>query len=88
MKLIIAILRDVDADGVSQALTAADYRVTLVASTGGFLRKGQTTLLIGLEDDQVEAALDILRQKCSKPTEADPRRTTLFVLNVAKFDQF
>ena len=58
MKLIIAILRDIDHDAVSQALTSAGFRVTLIASTGGFWRRGNTTLLIGCEDEQVEHAIE------------------------------
>ncbi|MHB8932864.1 MAG: cyclic-di-AMP receptor, partial [Bellilinea sp.] len=42
MKLIIAIVRDTDSDQVSHALTTASFRVTGVASSGGFLRKGKT----------------------------------------------
>jgi uncharacterized protein YaaQ len=88
MKLIIAIMRDTDNSPVSHALTTADYRVTCVASTGGFWKRGQATLLIGVEDEKVESALEILRNSCTKPSEADPRRTILFVVNVSKFDHF
>ena len=88
MKLIIAILRDSDTDIISQALTTRGYRVTLTASTGGFLRKGQTTLLIGVEEEKVEEALEIIRSECTKPTKSDPRRSTLFVLKVDQFNQF
>ena len=88
MKLIISILRDSDTEVVSHALTNQGFRVTITASTGGFLRKGQTTLLIGVEDDQVESALEVIRNRCSKPTKSDVRRTTLFVLDVSEFDQF
>ena len=48
-------------ESVSRALTAEDYRVTLIASTGGFLRRGQSTLLIGVEDERVNHALEIIR---------------------------
>ena len=47
---------------VTQALTGADFRVTRVASTGGLLRRGMTTLLIGLEAEQVDPAIQLLRQ--------------------------
>ena len=46
MKMIILILKDNDSDAVTQALTSAQYRVTRVASTGGFLRSGVVTLLL------------------------------------------
>ncbi len=88
MKLIIAIVRDVDNEPVSHALTAADYRVTAIASTGGFLRRGNTTLLIGLEDDQVEDALRILRENCAPSGEAGAKRATIFVIKVDQFVHF
>ena len=88
MKLIITIVRDTDTDAVSHALTSAEFRVTSVASTGGFLRKGQTTLLIGVEDEKLDEALQIIRNSVSKPSESDMRRTIIFVVNVAKFEHF
>jgi uncharacterized protein YaaQ len=88
MKLIIAIVRDMDNDKVSHALTTESYRVTYVASTGGFLRRGQSTLMIGTEDELVEQALEIIRQNVSQPTESDPRHSIIFVLNVDQHTQF
>jgi uncharacterized protein YaaQ len=88
MKLVFAILRDVDNDPVSHALTAANFRVTLIASTGGFLRRGSTTLLIGVEDEQLETALEVIRKNVSPATEPNQRRATIFVLPVTQFVQF
>ncbi len=88
MKLIIAILRDVDNDPVSRALTSANFRVTMIASTGGFWRRGNTTLFIGLEDPQVQEALDIIRQNLTPATEPGTTRATIFVLNVNQFIHF
>jgi uncharacterized protein YaaQ len=82
MKLVIAILRDMDTDAVSKALTTSGFRVTQVASSGGFLRRGMTTLLIGLEDDQVDTALDQIRQNLAPAQEANQKRGTIFVLPV------
>ncbi len=87
MKLLIAIIRDVDNDPVNQALISEDYRVTQVASTGGFLRKGSTTLMIGVADEKVERALQIIRENTTQPEESAHRRATIFVLNVAQFIQ-
>ena len=56
MKMIILILKDNDSDAVTQALTSAQYRVTRVASTGGFLRSGVVTLLLGVRDERVDPA--------------------------------
>ena len=86
MKLILAIVRDSDADPVTQGLTSADFRVTRVASTGGLLRRGMTTLLIGLEADQVDAAIQILRKTCTPAAEGE-KRATIFVVPVERFEQ-
>jgi uncharacterized protein YaaQ len=86
MKLIFAILRDHDADPVTQALTAAGFRVTRVASTGGFLRRGTTTLLLGVDDHQVEAAITVMREKCT-PSDGTEKRATVFVTSVDRFAQ-
>ena len=86
MKLLFAILRDDDVENVIQALTKDDFRVTRVASTGGFFRKGSTTLLIGVDDDKVETAIQVLR----KTTTAEPneqKRATVFVVPVSRFEQ-
>ena len=88
MKLIVAIMRDSDTDIVSSALTSEGFRITSVASTGGFLRRGQTTALIGVEDEKVEEALDIIRNNCTEPSPEDVRHTVLFVMDVSQFDHF
>ena len=55
MKMIIVIVKDQDADTLTQACTAASFRVTRVASTGGFLRSGVVTMLLGVDDEQVDS---------------------------------
>ena len=87
MKLIIAIIKDEDCDPVSQALVNGKFRVTRIASTGGFLRRGSTTLMIGVEDDRVDSAIQLLRENCTPAIEPGLRRATLFVLNVDSFTQ-
>ena len=87
MKLIIAILRDSDSEPVSQALISASFRVTRIASTGGFLRRGSTTLMIGVADDKVDDALAVIRESSLPPVEPGLKRATLFVLNVANYTQ-
>lgn len=88
MKLIIGILRDIDHDAVSQALTTAGFRVTMIASTGGFWRRGNTTLLIGCEDEQVDHAMELMRQNVSTHAEPGTRHATIFVLKVDHFVHF
>jgi len=86
MKLILAIVRDSDSDSVTQGLTSADFRVTRVASTGGLLRRGMTTLLIGLEAEQVDSAIKVLHQTCT-PVTAGGNRAPIFVVPVDRFEQ-
>jgi len=86
MKLILAIVHDSDSEPVTQALTGSDFRVTRVASTGGLLRRGMTTLLIGLEAEQVDAAIELLRKSCTPPAEGE-KRATIFVIPVDKYEQ-
>jgi uncharacterized protein YaaQ len=87
MKLIIAIIQDADNDRVSAALTDEKYRVTFIASTGGFLRSGRSTLLIGTEEDRVARALEIIRETSTQPKNENEKRATVFVVDVAKFTQ-
>ena len=86
MKMMIAILRDIDSDPVTRELTAGHYRVTRIASTGGLLRRGVTTLLVGMDDGQVEAAIKVLKETCS-PAHEGEKRATVFVVPVEKFEQ-
>jgi len=85
MKMIIVIIKDNDADTLTQAFTAGNFRVTRVASTGGFLKSGVVTMLLGVEDAQVDAAIQIVRD--SLPASADKKRATLFVVPVLRFEQ-
>lgn len=88
MKLITAIIRDRDTDPVSRALTSLDFRVTHIASTGGFLRRGNSTLFIGTDDDKVEQALEIIRANLEPADDPDQKRATIFVINVNQFIHF
>jgi len=88
MRLIIAILRDVDDEPVSKALTSAGFRMTMIASTGGLLRRGRSTFLVGLEDDQVEAAMDVIRKNCSPANEPGQTRAIIFVVPVLSYTHF
>lgn len=87
MKLIIAILKHEDTEKVSNALVAAHFRVTQIASTGGFLRHGSTTLMVGLDGDKVDDVVTIISNTCTPATDPKIKRATLFVLNVAQFTQ-
>ena len=86
MKMIILIVKDHDSDEVTQALTSEQYRVTRVASTGGFLRSGVVTLLLGVDDDRVDQAIGLIRTKLGSAPSSE-KRATLFVVPVERFEQ-
>jgi len=64
MKLILAIIHDEDGNRVLNALNEAGYSVTKLATTGGFLRSGNMTLIVGTEEDKVDTAINIFKEKC------------------------
>jgi uncharacterized protein YaaQ len=64
MKLIVAIVQDQDAQNVINELTEKEFRVTKLASTGGFLKAGNTTLLSGVENQQVDEVVEIIERNC------------------------
>ena len=69
MKLVIAIIQDEDTPALTDALVAAGHRFTKVSTTGSFLRAGNTSLLVGVEDDQVAPVMGILRRTCRRRTQ-------------------
>ena len=87
MKLIIAIIRDELSDPILECLIKDDFRVTRIASTGGFLRRGMTTLMIGLEEERVDHAIQLIGENCGPIESTNSHNVTLFVLNVDQFHQ-
>ncbi len=69
MKLIVAIVQSDDAGALSDALREANFQSTLISSTGGFLREGNGTLFIGVEDNQVEKAMQVIKDNCHTRTQ-------------------
>jgi len=91
VKLLLTIVRDDDATGVVDALTEHGFGVTRLTSTGGFLRMGNTVLLSGIEDDQLDEVLEIMRAHTeihvvppsSRVTEeTQVRRAVVFILGM------
>lgn len=87
MKLVIVILGDGEAEAAVRNLVEAGFRVTKVASSGGFLRRGNTTLLMGMEPEKVDQAFAVVRQTLSGVAEPDLQHATAFVLEVARHEQ-
>ena len=63
MKLAVFVIEDARIDTAVDALVAQGFRVTRLASTGGFLRRGNTTLLVGVEDTDIERAKGVIHAK-------------------------
>ena len=69
MKLVVAIVHNEDAGALVSALLEKDYRATRLHSSGGFLRQSNATVMLGVEDDQVDAVLSIVRTNCISRTQ-------------------
>ena len=84
MKFMSVIIQDRDSDRVIESLVQNGYAVTRMSSTGGFLRQGNVTLLLGLEPQQVDPVIALLRKNC---TSTDPNRhaATIFVLEMPDY---
>ena len=87
MKLIVAVLHHGDGEDILEALTAAGFTVTRIASSGGFLRRGNATLLVGVDADQVQAAVQLIKEHSAPPVDPGMKRATLFVLNVERAER-
>lgn len=66
MKLLIAVVQNDDVKALTRALVEHEISVTRISSSGGFLRGGNTTLMIGIEEDRLELALSDIREKSSR----------------------
>ncbi len=66
MKMIYAIVHTDDSDFVTETLNQNKFSVTKLATTGGFLRKGNTTLMIVTSDDKVDKVIGIIKKECAK----------------------
>lgn len=66
MKLVFAIVNDQDGSKVLEALNKEGFSVTKLATTGGFLKVGNMTLIIGTEEDKVQKVIDIVKEKSHK----------------------
>ena len=69
MKLILAVVQDEDTDVLTEALVSAGHRFTKISTTGSFLRTGNTSLMIGVEDEVVAPIMAILRRVCRRRTQ-------------------
>lgn len=106
MKLVLAIVSYDDSGRVSAALTKSGFTVTKLATTGGFLKSGNTTFIVGTDDEKVDQVIDIISEQSRRRSQLVPSTTTLdvgmyssypvevtvggstiFVLNVDRFEK-
>ena len=92
-QLLVAIVQNGDAATVMKGLREAGYRFTRIDTTGGFLRRGSATLVIGIEQARVDAVLDVIQRNCQLRTEPKPAESglpmysaTVFVLDALQFN--
>lgn len=85
MKLILAIVSNDDSAAVSSTLVRENYQVTRLATTGGFLRAGNTTMIIGCEDHLVERAIELIGSESKRRTEIVPSTASYDIGRYASF---
>lgn len=79
MKLILAIVNNDDSAVVSAALTREGFSATKLATTGGFLMAGNTTFLVGVEDDKADAAIELIKKQSKRRTQMVPTTSSFDV---------
>ena len=84
MKLIVAIVHNEDAGALVDALLDREYRATRLHSSGGFLKQSNATIIVGVEDDQVDAIVEFFMPY---PLEVEVGGATVFVLPVERFER-
>lgn len=91
MKLIVAVIQDEYVNKVLRDFTKEKIRTTKLSSTGGFLKAGSTTLLIGIEEDEKQKVVDIIRKNTTSVKRTSGNEeivvggANLFVLDVDDF---
>jgi uncharacterized protein YaaQ len=89
MKLVVAIVQDQDAGKVVDSLITSEFRVTRINAAGGFLRKGNAILMVGVEDEKVDEVIETIDQNSQTRPVGEGGVTvgagTVFVLKVGEF---
>ena len=76
MKIVLAIIQDQDTHRLSKKFTEHNVRATKLSTTGSFLKSGNTTFIIGIEDERVEDVLAIIKKTCESREQYMPNPTT------------
>lgn len=85
MKLVLAIVSNDDSNDVSTSLNKESFQVTKLATTGGFLSLGNTTLIIGCEDESVDRVIEIISNESKRRTEVVPSTAPYDVSRLVSF---
>ena len=72
MKLVIGIINSDDANDLLAEITKASFQATKLSTSGGFLKLGNVTVLVGVEDEQVDEVVGIFRSCCSRRSQMIP----------------
>lgn len=92
-KMVMCIIHHEDSEGLTRALNQAGYRVTRSATTGGFLRQGNVSLMIGVDETQVDDVLALIRDNThtrsrrgwwARPGKHEEGAATVFVLDMER----
>jgi uncharacterized protein YaaQ len=86
-KMILAILEDSESQAVMRSLHDARHPLTLIDSTGGLLRRGNSTLIAGVDEIDVDNVINLIKQVCSPSVNPFKKRATIMVFNVEHFEQ-
>lgn len=85
MKLILAIVSNDDSQNVTTLLTKENYSVTRLATTGGFLKAGNTTIIVGTEDEKVDHVIQLIGEESKKRVEVVPSSASYDLGRFASF---
>jgi uncharacterized protein YaaQ len=69
VKLVVAVVHSEDASALVSALLDKEFRATRLQSSGGFLKQSNATIILGVEEDDVEEVMDIVRANCTSRTQ-------------------
>ena len=72
MKLVIGIINNNDANDLLTEITKASFQATKLSTSGGFLKMGNVTVLVGVEDEKVDEVVEIFKTCCSRRTQMIP----------------
>jgi len=88
MKLIIAIVQDEDSSKLLSKLMQLGFGVTKLATTGGFLKAGNTTLLLGVDDSRVDEAVRVVESVCKSRKQMSASVATVSGVSHGEFSTY